>query len=303
MLNVYITGASGYLGSTFLLNAPENWNITCYGRHVPDIPLPHNINWLKGDLSRTKDSVVIPEGIDLLIHLGALKGSGPCSVNSAEAIKINILGTSRLLEAAKNIGVKKFIFSSSYWVYGSTVNTLCEETTPIAPSEMYGLTKAISELEVMSSGINYLILRFTNIFGWGSGIQSEEVVHYFIRAALKGMPIQVEHGGTQTVDLLDVTDACSILRILSESPTISNEIINVGSGNPRSVGSVALMIREIFLKKFNKNIQIITEPYDNIGMEWRGVSVNKLRQTIPEFTFRSFEESIEQYIKELGGLL
>ena len=61
--------------------------------------------------------------------------------------------------------------------------------------------------------MDYQILRFTNVFGMGSGIHPEEVVYYFIRSASKGEAIRLEHGGYQEIDLIDVSDACSVIKV------------------------------------------------------------------------------------------
>jgi len=298
MVTIFLTGATGYLGSTFLSTVPDTWKVICYGRHAPVKQLPENITWLEGDLSLSQKPIVIPDEVDTIIHLAAIKGSSSCAINPSAVVKTNIIGTHRLLSAAKEQEIKKIVFASTYWVYGSSAEIPFDEKMPISPNDMYGISKAVSELEIMSSGIDFTILRFGNIFGMGSGINPEEVVYYFIRSACTGSEIRLEHGGRQEIDPIDISDVCSVLKTVTQSPSASGEIFNIGNGIPRSIVSIGQDIRDIFEKKFHKNVPIITEPSDNIETTRRYLSMKKFHSRFPEIEFRSFQESIEKYIDD-----
>ena len=135
MVNVFFTGSTGYLGSTFLLHAPEHWNIFCFGRSRPQFPLPENAEWIYGDLRSGPSAITIPEETDTIIHLAGIKGSGACNTQPSTAIETNITGTHHLLQAAKNREVGKIIFASTYWVYGETGRMPFEEQMTVSPSE------------------------------------------------------------------------------------------------------------------------------------------------------------------------
>jgi nucleoside-diphosphate-sugar epimerase len=301
MVNVFLTGSTGYLGSTFLLHAPKNWNIFCFGRSRPPFPLPENAEWIPGDLRSEHATIIIPEETDTIIHLAGIKGSGACITNPSDAITTNIIGTHNLLQAAKNKEIQKIIFASTYWVYGETGRVPFEEAMALAPSDLYGLTKAVSEIEIQSSGIDYQILRFANVFGMGSGIRPEEVVYYFIRSASKGDAIRLEHGGYQEIDLIDVSDVCSVLRAAVENRTQSNVIINVGSGIPRSIQSIGHFIQEVFQNKYNRNVPIIFDHPDPVRTIRRFVSLKKFRIAFPDIKLKPFEEAVENYIDDVVG--
>jgi len=298
MVTVFLTGATGYLGSTFLSTVPETWDVICYGRHAPVKSPLENVTWLEGDISLMQKPIVIPDEVDTIIHLAAIKGSSSCAINPSEVVKTNIIGTHRLLSAAKEHEIKKIVFASTYWVYGSNMETPFDEKMPVSPNEMYGISKAVSELEIMSSGIDFTILRFGNIFGMGSGINPEEVVYYFIRSACTGSEIRLEHGGRQEIDPVDVSDVCSVLKTVTLSRSGSREIFNIGNGIPRNIASIGQNIKDIFQKKFHKTVPIITDPPDNIGSTQRYLSMKKFHSMFPEIKFRSFEESIERYIED-----
>ena len=149
MVTIFLTGATGYLGSTFLSTVPDTWKVICYGRHAPVKQLPENITWLEGDLSLSQKPIVIPDEVDTIIHLAAIKGSSSCAINPSAVVKTNIIGTHRLLSAAKEQEIKKIVFASTYWVYGSSAEIPFDEKMPISPNDMYVISKAVSELEIM----------------------------------------------------------------------------------------------------------------------------------------------------------
>ena len=123
-------------------------------------------------------------------------------------------------------------------------------------------------------------------------------MYYFIRSACTGSEIRLEHGGRQEIDPIDISDVCSVLKTVTQSPSASGEIFNIGNGIPRSIVSIGQDIRDIFEKKFHKNVPIITEPSDNIETTRRYLSMKKFHSRFPEIEFRSFQESIEKYIDD-----
>jgi len=301
MVNVFLTGSTGYLGSSFLLHAPENWKIYCFGRTRPTFPLPEHAEWISGNLRSGPSDITIPEDTDTIIHLAGIKGNSACIAQPYEAIATNINGTHHLLEMAKKRNIPKIVFASTYWVYGENRSAPFEEHMAVAPSEMYGLSKAVSELEIQSSGIDYQILRFANIFGTGSGIRPEEVVYYFIRSASRGESIRLEHGGFQEIDLIEISDACAVIRAAVETRSVPNGIINVGSGMPRSIRSIGQLVQEHFRKKYCRDISLISEHPDPAGTVKRFVSVKKLHTVFPDLILKPFEEAVENYIKDIMG--
>jgi len=294
MPKVLITGASGYLGSSFLSYLPKNWKAIAFDITPPKIELPSNVKFVKGDI--TKDiSINLLHDIDVVLHLAAIKGTTQCQSDPSKTIEVNVLGTHNLLKAAKCCDVKKFVFASTYWVYDADSNLPFKEDSPAKPSELYGLSKLISEIEVASSGLNYIILRFSNIFGFGSGVESGDVVNTFIKSAFEGKPIIVQNNGAQRLDFIDVDDVCTCLLKIINKTEISNCILNVGSGQPKSIASVARMVSKIFKQKFKQNVSIKNMTTQNIPKD-RWVSVESLNKKIGKLKLKPFKQSIETYI-------
>lgn len=297
MPKILITGCSGYLGSTFLSYVPKEWEIVGFDLKKPAIKLPPNFTFVKGDIRKVFPEAKFLKKVDVVLHFAAIKGTERCQANPAETIEINVLGTHNLLKAALHNQVDRFIFASTYWVYDTCAKLPFTEDTPIRPSELYGLSKAISEIEIAKSKINYIILRFTNIFGMGSGVGMEEVIFNFIKNAIYGKPIDLFGNGSQKCDFVDVGDVCRCLVKIIDNPKISRCVLNIGSGQPRSIASVAQTIRKIFKNQYTKHLTIRNLPC-NQPIPDRWVSIENLEKKIGKVNLTPFEKSIESYIQE-----
>jgi spore coat polysaccharide biosynthesis predicted glycosyltransferase SpsG len=253
--------------------------------------LPKNVKFMKFDI--TEEHMDLPMDMDIMLHLATIKGSEQCKRNPEETRNTNVEGTRKLLGASIRSNAKRFIFSSTYWVYDSVEPPFTEDMK-IKPTELYGSTKAEAEKEVASSGMSYNILRFTNIFGLGSGIKPEEVIFNFIKAGFEGRPI-VLHGGEQKLDFIEIGDVCRILLKLIETETLPSGIYNVGSGRPVSIESMARMVKDIFKRGYGMDVEIVS--VDGKRQRDRYVSVGKLETAIGDLGLKPLEKSIKAYIE------
>lgn len=293
MLRVFITGASGYLGSTFLSYVPDDWDIIAFGPSEPKVKHPENFTFIRGSV--TDDDLIFEslKDVDLILHFAAIKGSDKSLVQPSETIEVNVLGTHILLKNALLRKVKKFLFSSTYLVYGNSLPPFKEEM-PVQPFELYSLSKAISEIEIRESEMDCIILRFSNIFGIGSGVRPEEVIFNFIKSAFDGKPILLHGGGKQKLDFIKVDDVCKYLMQVINEPKISKTILNVGSGKPTSIFSVAQIVSNIFKEKYGREVLIKSLP--DIQPHDRWVSISKIEKVLSDFGVEPIETSIESYI-------
>jgi UDP-glucose 4-epimerase len=293
MPKILITGASGYLGSTLLLYAPIDWEIVGFDLTPPNVKVPQNFKFIKGDITSDLPSTLL-NGVDAVLHLAAVKGSDMCRENPLKTIEVNVVGTRKLLKAALRSNAR-LIFASTYWVYGDSADPPFTEETLTKPSEIYGLSKAASEIEIAESGIDYVILRFANIFGMGSGARPEEVIFNFIKSAFEGKPIILHNGGSQRLDFIDVEDVCKCVWRIINDQRISRCILNVGSGRPRSIASVARIVKDEFERLTGRTVTINTLPAGE-PVHDRWVSIKKVEEKLGELRLKPFEQSIRSYI-------
>ncbi len=300
MVKVFLTGGSGYLGSTLLARIPPSWEVVALSRDRHTDPPPKGARFVQGDLLRQWDPSQV-EGCDVIIHLAGLKGSNACEARPMEAVGLNVIGTHRLLQAAIEYGVPRFIFSSSYWVYGVRNNPPYREEMPVAPDELYGLTKAVSEMELQRSELDYTILRFTNLFGQGVGPGREEVIFRFITNALRGDPLILQGGGQQELDFLDVREAARILATLATDSRASRRVLNIGSGSQVSIAALASVIGSLIQAEYGREAVIERCPQRELQNTRRFVSMENFRQIFPEMEGTPpLINSLRRYVETLA---
>lgn len=180
----------------------------------------------------------------IVYHLAA-QVSVPRSMEDPDRdLAVNVIGTRRVLEAAKEAGATRIVFlSSGGAIYGETSSPATEETPP-APMSYYGAHKLLAEQYVRLSGIPYAIARPSNIYGPGQAAGGDgAVVAAFVAAILKSSPLVIHGDGTQCRDLLHVADLVSALLLLgacNESGTW-----NVSSGVATSVLDLAQLLEQL----------------------------------------------------------
>jgi UDP-glucose 4-epimerase len=186
---------------------------------------------------------------DLVFHLAAQISVSESTKDPVNDSEINVIGTLRLLEAARRCGVDKFIYSSTGGaLYGDPQVNPCTEQAPIVPLSPYGLSKYLSEQYVelyhRLYHLNYTILRYGNVYGPRQDPHGEAgVVAIFAQAMLEGRQRQIFGTGDQERDFVyvgDVVDA-NILAI----DRGDNDAFNIGTGEGTSVNRIFELLQNI----------------------------------------------------------
>jgi len=177
---------------------------------------------------------------DTVFHLAAHLPSTP----NPDLIKVNVIGTSNLLDVCYRNKVKNFIYASSMSVYSAPLEYLpVDEEHSTRPDDTYGRTKLIGELlcECYSRVMRAISIRFSTVFGLGD---NSRVAYRFMRSVLAGNPIQVDGDGSQSSDFIYVADAVQGA-ILAMEKGKSGEVYNIGSGQETSVLELANLIASL----------------------------------------------------------
>ncbi len=180
---------------------------------------------------------------DTVFHLAAHLPSTP----DPDFIKVNVTGTSNLLEACYQNSVRNFIYASSMSVYSAPPEYLpVDEAHPAKAGDLYGKTKFIGELLCghYSGLMKTVIVRFSSVFGIGD---SSRVVYRFMQSALSGQTIQVDGDGSPSSDFIYVDDAVRGA-VLAMERGKSGEVYNIGSGRETSLLELAGMIAGLELE-------------------------------------------------------
>ena len=186
---------------------------------------------------------------DIVFHLAALADIVPSIVNPQEYYTTNVLGTMHVVEAARRCGVKKFVYAASSSCYGiPTEKSPTPETAAIDPQYPYALTKYLGEQTVLHWGKVYNLpivsLRLFNVYGPRSRTSGTygAVFGVFLAQKLSRKPFTVVGDGTQARDFVFVADVAEAFSMTGFSSQ-SQEIFNVGTGNPQSVNTLVSLLQ------------------------------------------------------------
>ncbi|HBE77546.1 MAG TPA: UDP-glucose 4-epimerase [Firmicutes bacterium] len=178
---------------------------------------------------------------DYIIHLAAQVNVATSLNQPFRDLELNILGSLKVMEAARLYGVKKIIYPSSAAVYGNPQFLPITEEHPVMPMSLYGISKHTPEhyFQVYSAtyGLRYSVLRFANVYGPRQDSGGEGgVVAIFADRLLKNEPIQIFGDGEQTRDFVFVKDV--VQAITQAMISGDNQIYNIGSGQKVSINGL-----------------------------------------------------------------
>ncbi len=267
MQNILITGGAGFIGSNLvnLLLKEPNIKITCIdnfdifydigikksniAEHLknPNYKLIEadicNINEMKSKLSNH---------YDVVIHLAAKVGVRPSVQDPRIYTEVNVLGTNNMLELARQLKCKKFIFASSSSVYGMNPNTPWKEDDQLLlPTNPYGSSKISGELLglVYSNlfNIQFIGLRFFTVFGPRQ--RPDLVIHKFAKLISRDQPIEVYGSKDSGRDYTYIDDIISGIRAALDYSGSQYEIINLGNNKPVKLSELIINLEEVLGKK------------------------------------------------------
>jgi nucleoside-diphosphate-sugar epimerase len=217
-----VTGCAGFIGShlseRLIADGFEVVGVDCFTRYYARAIKEGNIARLREDprfslrevdLSRAP-LVELLEGVDVVYHLAAQPGvRDSFGAGFQRYLRNNVLATQRLLEAACNAGVGRFVYASSSSVYGDAERFPTAEDSVRMPRSPYGLTKVATEelvetycrqSEMRAAGLRYFTV-------YGPRQRPDMAFTRFALAALEGRPITVLGDGSQIRDFTFVEDA------------------------------------------------------------------------------------------------
>lgn len=192
---------------------------------------------------------------DLVFHMAAQTSVPRSTKDPVMDGEVNVLGTLRLLEAARHSGIEKFIFSSSGGtIYGEPESIPCTDQHPVAPLSPYGLSKYLGEqyLELYRRlhRLSYVSLRYGNVYGPRQDPHGEAgVVAIFTQTMLEGKQPQIFGDGNQERDFVSVEDIveANILAIHRGDGTA----YNIGTGQGTSVMQIFELLKSIIMYKWD----------------------------------------------------
>jgi len=254
MPSYLVTGGAGFIGSNLVEGlVAEGADVRVLdnlstGKRENLEGVASRVDLIVGDLADPDDVSRAVADVDVIFHHGALP-SVPVSVERPiETNESNILGTLRLLEAARTAGVKRLVYVGSSSAYGAVERTTNREADVPAPRSPYAVQKLAGEHYCMAHwhchGLETVILRYFNVFGPRQNPKSQyaAVIPAFITAVLAGERPTIYGDGEQTRDFTYVENNVRANLIAADHPRAAGEVFNIACGT-----SVSLLdlLREI----------------------------------------------------------
>ena len=257
-----ITGGAGFIGCHLAERLVElNHKVIILdnlstGRKKNLDKIKHKVKFIKCDISKDNNLAKYFNKVDFIFHLAALADIVPSIENPKSYFSSNVEGTLNVLQACKEIKIKKFIYAASSSCYGIPKIYPTPEISKINPQYPYALTKWLGEELVMHwhkvYKLNTISLRFFNLYGTRSRTTGAYGAMFgtFLAQKLAGLPFTVVGNGNQKRDFTYISDAVDAI-ILAAKSNFSGEVFNVGSGKSVSVNRIIKLLggKKIFIAK------------------------------------------------------
>lgn len=240
-MRVLVTGGAGFIGSHLterLLAEGEQVRVLdnlSTGKRA-NLPSHPDLEFVQGDIRATGDVLAAVAGCDAIVHLAAVASVQASIDDPVGTHASNFVGTLNLLEAARTLGVQRFLYASSAAVYGDTAELPVREDAVLKPLSPYAADKLASEHYLFFYAHKYGLLatafRFFNIYGPRQDPASpySGVISIFVDCARRNRPVAVFGDGTQTRDFVYVADLTEVLSLSLRSARTAGHAINVGRG-------------------------------------------------------------------------
>ena len=284
-MRILVTGGSGFLGSHVadaLTNAGHE--VVIYDAIESAYLLPQQ-TMVVGNILDRKLMFQTLKRIDMVFHLAALADINITWDNPYETMKVNVLGTTNVLEACRLNGVKKVIFASTIYVASHT-------------GELYRTSKHSGELLVKAyrdyCGLDYVIIRFGTLYGTRS--KPNNSIHRLLKEALDTGIINYYGTGNEIREYLNVKDAGAMCTKLLDDKYVNQTLILTGYHRTK-LTDLLDMINEILGKKitinyFPKNSKA---HYEQVPYSYMPEAVQRL---VPE-TYTDFGGGLVDMLKEI----
>jgi len=256
-----VTGGAGFIGSNICRRLVAEG---CFVRVVDNLltgkrsnldDMIDKIEFVEADMGDPNVARSVMKGIDVVLHEGALP-SVPRSVDEPELThKHCVDATFTLLMAARDAGVKRFVYAASSSAYGDTPTLPKVETMPTSPLSPYAVGKLVGEYycSVFAKvfGLETISLRYFNVFGPYQDPTSQyaAAIPAFVTLILKNQPPTIYGDGEQSRDFTYIDNVVQANLCAARAKKTNGEVVNIACGEKVTVNEIIALINEMVGKK------------------------------------------------------
>lgn len=254
-----VTGGAGFIGSNivkellsrgFFVRVVDNY-ATGRRENTEEFYSNENFEFIEGDLMDTEIVKKAVKGVNFVLHQAAVPSVPRSIEDPMRSNNANITATLNALIAARDEGVKKFVYASSSSVYGDNPELPKRENFPIRPISPYALTKYAGERysQIFWSiyGLPTVCLRYFNVFGPNQNPDSQysAVIPKFIKCFLKNESPIIFGNGEQSRDFTFVENVVEANLLAANSSEGNGEVFNIACEGETSLNQLVDLLKEI----------------------------------------------------------
>lgn len=319
--NVLVTGGAGFIGSNLCETLLQiGAKVTCldnfatgHQHNITPFLEDSNFTLIEGDIRDLNTCLKACKGQDYVLHQAAL-GSVPRSINDPITTNdVNVGGFLNMLMAARDEGVKRFVYAASSSTYGDSENLPKVEHIIGKPLSPYAITKYVNELyaEIFYTtyGFNTIGLRYFNVFGRRQDPNGAyaAVIPLFVKQFMKHESPVINGDGTFSRDFtyIDNVVQMNLRAITTDNKDALNEVYNTAVGDRTTIKDMAEQVRDC-LSAYDaeiKNIEIKHGPNRAGDIPHSLASIEKAKENLgydPQFKIEAgIKEAVDWYWENL----
>ena len=302
-MNFLITGAAGFLGSALANQLSREGHLV---RGLDNLSsgepqaLFEDVHFTRGDVNDRPKLWTLLQDIDCVYHLAARVLVAESLLYPREYTDVNVGGTVSLMEAMRDVGVRRVVFASSGAVYGDQQDQPLREDASPFPRSPYAVSKLAAEYYVRTIGslwgIETVCLRIFNAYGPGQHLPPSHppVVPNWLRQAVRGGSLVVHGDGKQTRDFVYVNDVVRALVAASTAPDVDQLVLNVGSGQETRMRDLAEMILDVT----DSSAEVLFTPRNDPGVSRMGADTDLAAKLLGFQVRTPLEEGLKLTVRE-----
>lgn len=306
--NLVVTGGAGYCGSVLVPQLLDlGYSVTVFdtlffGNHLPNHP---ELTVVEGDIRDAAKLSEVFQGKDAVISLACISNDASFELDEHLSTSVNMDAFEPMVKAAKDAGVKRFVYASSSSVYGVSDQPDVTEDHPLVPLTLYNKYKGLCEpilAKYTDDSFIGVTFRPATVCGYSPRQRLDLSVNILTHHALKNSKITV-FGGDQLRPNLHVQDYVDLCKLLLEAPAekVQDEIFNCGYQN-MSIMDIAHLVKKVVEEEYPEmagKIDIVTTPSDDN----RSYHINsdKIKRTLGFTPQHSIEEAVRDLCKAFAA--
>jgi UDP-N-acetylglucosamine 4-epimerase len=316
-----VTGGAGFIGSNLCEELlKQGYLVVCFDNfstgkreNINSFSTHPNFKLFEGDIRNVEDCKLACANADVVLHEAAL-GSVPRSINDPITTNdVNVGGFVTMLFAAKEAGVKRFIYASSSTVYGDYPELPMVEDIVGKPLSPYAITKYTNELYAANFakiyGMKVIGLRYFNVFGRKQDSQDANaaVIPRFVKQLIEHKSPVINGDGTHSRDFTHIDNVVKInlLAAKTNNPMAINQVYNVACGENNTLNELVAYLKKHLSKK-DETIATITtiNGPERVGdVKHTLADISKVKELLlyePTYTFdKGLKEAVDWYWESL----